>query len=100
MKETKLRVLAQGDVKITCETGYMLAGDGDAVCFYIDPREKAYVEASSESADGCPVVYLGFDGAEVFTEIEFVDFKGWRFHAGGGGKSIAIALVRRATDYS
>lgn len=98
MKETRLRVLTQGDVELAHETGYMVAGDGDAVCFFIDPKERAYVEASTESDSGCPVAILGFDGAERFTEVEFSDFPGWRLHAGGGGKSIAIALVRRGAD--
>lgn len=97
-RETKLRVLTQGCVELSHETGYMLAGDGDAVCFYIDPKERAWVEASSESRDGCPVVYLSSTEDGPFTEVEFIDFKGWRFHAGGGGKSIAIALVRRAAE--
>lgn len=100
MTETKLKILTQGDVIIPDEVGYMLVGNNDAVCFYIDPRDKAYIEASSESPDGCPTIYLGTKGAKTLTEVEFVDFPGWRFHAGDGGKSIAIALVNKATDLS
>jgi len=98
MRETKFTILTQGDVKMAHDVGYMVAGDGDAVCFYIDPCDRAEVEASTESDNGCPVVYLGCANAEQSTEIEFTEFKGWRFHAGGSGKSIAIALVRREAE--
>jgi hypothetical protein len=98
MRETKFVVVSQGDVKMAHDVGYMVAGGDDAVCFFIDPVERAYVEASSDSVSGCPVVYLGNDGGETYTEIEFTEFPGWRFHAGGAGKSIAIALVRRGAE--
>jgi len=78
--------------------GYMVAGGPDAVCFYIDPRDRAYISASMESDSGCPVVFVSRDDCEIETEIEFSEFAGWRFHAGGAGKTIAVALVRRAAD--
>lgn len=78
--------------------GYMMAGGDDAICFYIDPIGRAYISASTESASGCPVIYLSLDGCDRDTEIEFTEFPGWRFHSGGDGKSIAVALVRRAAD--
>ena len=98
MRETPFKVLAQGDVQLVHSTGYLVVGGPDAVCFYIDPRERAYVSASRESDAGCPVVLLSRDDAERDTEIEFTEFPGWRFHSGGAGKSIAIALVRRAAE--
>ena len=98
MRETTFKILAQGDVQMAHCDGYMLAGGADAVCFYIDPRGRAYISASTESDSGCPVVYLSRDDCEIDTEIEFTDFPGWRFHAGGAGKTIAIALVRKAAD--
>ena len=76
----------------------MLVGCADAVCFYIDPKDRAYVDASTTSDAGCPVVIIGRDGAEHSTSIEFMEFPGWRFHAGGSGKSIAISLVRCGAD--
>lgn len=96
--ETTFKVLRQGDVEMAHCVGYLLAGGEDAVCFFIDPKERAFVDSSTESVDGCPVVSLSNDAAGVSTDIEFHEFKGWRFHAGGGGKSIAIALVRRGAD--
>lgn len=95
-RETKVTVLTQGDVEMAHLVGYMVTGGDDAVCCYIDPIGRAFVEASTESASGCPVVIIARDGADKSTEIEFTEFKGWRFHAGGAGKSIAIALVRKA----
>ena len=80
--------------------GYMLAGGADAVCFFIDPADRAYVSASTESEGGCPVVHLSCDGAEEDTEIEFTEYPGWRLHAAGSGKTVAIALVRWGADGS
>ena len=94
MRETKFKVLDQGDVVMAHEAGYMVTGGDDAVCFYIDPSDRAYISASTESDSGCPVVFIERDGAEKSTQIEFSEFPGWRFHSGGCGKSIAIALVR------
>lgn len=99
-KETTFRILTQGDVRMVHNIGYMLVGGPDAVCFYVDVGSRACVEASTESDDGCPVVFLSSceDPENPSTDIEFSDFKGWRFHAGGCGKSVAIALVRRGAD--
>jgi hypothetical protein len=95
-RHTKFTIVKQGDVIMADSHGYLLVGDGDAVCFFIDPEDKAYIESAGESANGCPVIHLYDDeDCENLTEIEFSEFPGWRFHAGGGGKSIAIALVRR-----
>lgn len=98
MRETTFKILTQGDVKMAHCQGYMVVGGDDAVCFYIDPKCRAEINASTESASGCPVVYVSRDGCERDTEIEFSEFVGWRFHAGGAGKTIAVALVRRAAE--
>jgi hypothetical protein len=102
MRETTFKIQRQGSVRFSHLTGYMLVGDKDAVCFYIDPAERAYVSASTTSDNGCPVVFLTDQKCEDTevpdTEVEFSEFPGWRFHAGGGGKSIAIALVRRGAE--
>jgi hypothetical protein len=47
MKDTRLTVLRQGSVQLSCTEGHMVLGNEDAVCFYIDPKERAYVECSS-----------------------------------------------------
>lgn len=97
-RKTEFKIIHQGAVKMAHNYGYMLAGDGDAVCFFIDPVDRAYVDCSSESDNGCPVVYLTGDDDDELTSIEFSEYHGWRFHAAGCGKTIAIALVRRAAD--
>lgn len=97
MKETKITVLSQGDVELAHNYGYMVVGDGNAVCFYVDVDERTVITGSSNSDNGCPKVYLDrpYDvESEVSTEIEFSEFPGWRVHATRGGKSIAIALVK------
>jgi hypothetical protein len=98
MRETTFKILVQGDVKMAHCKGYMLADGGDAACFFIDPVRRAYISASRDGENGCPVVYVSRDDCELDTEIEFSEFKGWRFHAGGEGKAIAVALVRRSAD--
>ena len=98
MRETRFKVVTQGDVEMAHDVGYMVVGGDDAVCFFIDPKGRAFVEASTESQAGCPVVFIATDGAAMSTEIEFSEFPGWRFHAGGAGKSIAIALVRCGSE--
>ena len=101
MKEkTKFKIIQQGSVKITQSQGYMAIGNDDCLCFYIDPWDRAYVAASTYSDNDCPVLYLmDVDDKGDYTAIEFTELKGWRFHAGGAGKSIAISLVDRGADY-
>ena len=86
MKETRLTIVEQGDVRLAHLTGYMLVGDGDAVCFYIDPQERAYISASSTSPSDCPIVFLDWGDDSQSTVVEFSEFPGWRFHAGSGEK--------------
>ena len=95
-KHTTLSVLSQGDVQLACSAGYLVRGgeDSGVVCFYIDPDRRSYISYSSISEKGCPMVGLCEEDEESITEIEFSDFKGWSFHAGRSGKSIAIALTR------
>lgn len=44
MRETKLKVLHQGEVKLCHDTGYSVVGDGEAVCFYIDVDRRTDVD--------------------------------------------------------
>ena len=53
MRETRFTVLTQGDVEMAHDVGYMVVGGDDAVCFFIDPKGRAFVEASTESPAGC-----------------------------------------------
>lgn len=98
MKQTNLCILQQGDIKITSGTGYGIVGDGDAVCFFIDVSPRAWIDCSSGSERDCPVVMIGDNDTDYSTMVEFVDYPGWRFHAGGSGKSLAIALVRKGAE--
>ena len=98
MRTTPFKILIQGDVAMSGTTGYGIVGNGDAVCFFIDPMDRGYVGAYTESDDGCPVIYVDWGDSEVSTEIEFTEFKGWRVHATGSGKTIAVALVRREAE--
>ena len=95
-KETKLTILTQGNVRLSHEYGYMVKGNDEAVCFYIDPVGRAKISCSSSSDNNCPTIFLTTDlpNDYTLTEVEFSDYQGWRFHCGGDGKSIAIALVR------
>lgn len=43
MRETKFKILTQGDVKMPHDVGYMVVGGDDAVCFFIDTDGRAYV---------------------------------------------------------
>lgn len=98
-RETIFKVQAQGDVQLLGNTGYMLVGGPDAVCFYVDSERRARVSSSTQSEAGCPVVFLTCEDdqgpSQVETEIEFPEFPGWQFHAGGAGKTLSLALVRR-----
>jgi hypothetical protein len=99
MRETKFRIRHQGDVEMAHCNGYLLAGNDEAVCFYIDPSDSAHVSATTYSRSDCPVLLLiDGEGCENCTEIEFTEFPGWRVHAAGGGKSIAVALVNRTQN--
>lgn len=98
MRRTPFKILVQGGVEMSCSTGYGVIGNGDAVCFFIDPVDRGYINAYTTSTSDCPVVYVDFGNSEISTEIEFTEFPGWRVHATGGGKTIAVALVRRGAE--
>ena len=88
MRETKLLVIQQGEVKLNHGTGYSVVGNDEAVCFYIDTDRHTNVDYWTYSPHDCPVICM--DG----TMVEFPEFSGWRVHATNGGDSVAIALVR------
>ncbi len=94
-RSTEIKIIEQGDVKITSD-GYMLVGNDESVCFYFDVSERAYIMASGRE-DDCPCLWL-YDTEEkpdeVPTHISFPEFKGWGFHSGGAGKTIAVSLHR------
>ena len=100
MKETTFKIKKQGAVEFVHCQGYGVVGNSEAVCFYIDTVERAYVNSSMNSEAGCPILFLSSSNPafEDDTEIEFVDFPGWGFHGGGGGKSVAISLIRNVVN--
>ena len=98
-RETTFKIVQQGDVKMAHNIGYMLLGNEDAVCFFIDPSDRAYVISYGYGNNDCPSISLVQSGVDLeqveeLTQIEFTDFPGWRVHADSGAKTIAIALVR------
>ena len=99
-KETKLTILTQGNVRLLHNYGYMVNGNDEAVCFYIDATTQANIECSNISYNNCPTIILttNFPNDHTETEVEFSDYPGWLFHCGGAGKSIAIALVNYNED--
>lgn len=97
MRETKLKVLHQGEVKLCHDTGYSVVGNDEAVCFYIDVDRRTDVDSWTYSDADCPVVHL-MDTAVVHlgdTAVEFPEFPGWILHSANGGDSVAIALVKQ-----
>ena len=89
MREAKLLVIQQGEVRLNHNTAYSVVGNAEAVCFYFDVDRHAVVDYWTYSPLGCPVIYM--DG----TMVEFPEFPGWTLHSVNGGDSVAIALVRR-----
>ncbi len=99
MRQTKFTVLTQGDVHLSFNYGYGVVGNEEAVCFFIDALHSAYINSSTTSDNDCPEVSLSSSYGGELTDIEFTEFKGWRFHAGSdGGKCIAIALVNKESE--
>jgi hypothetical protein len=88
MRETKLTVLYQGEIRLCHDVGYSLVGNEEAVCFYFDVDPPADVDSWTYSPSNCPVIHM--EG----TLVEFTDFPGWRLHSTNGGDSVAIALVK------
>jgi len=90
---TPIRVVDQGDVDLAHGYAYGVTGshEAGAVCFYISPRDRAGVAASSE-VDGCPSLHLEAAEDGDSTIISFPAFPGWRVHAADGGKVISVAL--------
>ena len=94
--DIKFKITRQGDVKMSNCQGYDIYGGDNALCFYIDPTERACVNWSYIQ-DGIPTISVGLikdDEKSVDTEIQFPTLIGWRFHCGGAGKSIALSFVK------
>jgi len=96
IKETKLNVLTQGNIKLLHDHGHRVKNNDHVVCFYIDTVARCYVDSSGVSESDCPVVHLstGVDIDKTITDVEFSDFPGWRVLCAGNGESVAVALVK------
>lgn len=99
LRETPITLTQQGAVALAHLQGYNLLGNEDAVCFYLDPVDRADVIATLTSDEDCPALWLVQADDDNPTEVVFPEFPGWRVRATCGGKSIAVALVRRAAEW-
>ena len=101
--EVQVLVLKQGDA-VCGAKGYMLKRSEDVAAFYLDGWGKTgriycLNSCNSSAIDGkianIPSLWIE-DGAAVhaITEICFPEFEGWRVHCTGGGKTMAICLVK------
>lgn len=108
MKTTSVKVLHQGKA-VAGDTGYLLAGNDEVVCFYVDgwgDTGKIYPVFSSSSTyfpdtkelKQYPSIALE-DGSEsedqVFTEIYFPEFEGWNVFCVSGGKTMSVCLRKQ-----
>lgn len=101
--EVLIKVLQQGDAVCGSE-GYMLKRSENVAAFYLDgggKTGKIYPFSTSNSTyfEGStyrfPSIWVD-DGAAYSnsTEICFPEYEGWRVHCIGGGKTMAICLVK------
>lgn len=83
--------------------GYLVVGNEDVVCFYVDVREsptgRAYAVSSSSTVEGYPSLAIDSGRAEdvwseddSWTEVCFPEFAGFSVFATGGGKTLSICL--------
>ena len=108
MKTTIVKVLHQGKA-VAGDLGYMLVGNDEVVCFYVDgwgDTGRIYPVCSSNSTyfpdtkelKEYPSITLedAFEGDDqMFTEIYFPEFEGWYVFCANGGKVMSVCLRRR-----
>ena len=96
-------VLQQGDA-VCGAKGFMLKRSENVAAFYLDGwgatgRIYCLSSCNSSAIDGkivnIPSLWIedGEDESSL-TEICFPEFEGWRVHCTGGGKTMAICLVK------
>lgn len=87
----------EADSTIQLGHGYLVVGNEDVVCFYVDVREsptgRAYVVSSSNTIEGFPSMTLesGCDD-DAWSEVCFPEYVGYSVFATGGGKTMSICL--------
>ena len=101
--EVQILVLQQGDA-VCGAKGYMLKRSENVAAFYLDgwgATGRIYCLSSCRStwSDGevIDIPSITIDNGEdnsSLTEICFPEFEGWRVHCTGGGKTMAICLVK------
>ena len=91
-KQTEVKVIQQGTVKIT-SVGYMLETGENCAIFFFDVGDRAYPVASSAYDVGSPSLWLeDNEDEDHWTYVCFPDFIGWSVHCVSGGKVISVAL--------
>ena len=107
-RETEIKVCFQGTA-VAGDTGYMLVGNDEVVCFYVDgwgntgriypvcSSSKTFFHETREVKDYPNVtIQSGSDDEnEVFTEIYFPEFEGWDVFCVNGGKTMSVCLRKR-----
>ena len=103
IQETPIRIADQGAVRVNAAHIYRRA-EGIA-CIYLDLHSKrAVMDCTSSRDDGPPSIYLSADENTLYleetqprdkwTEVEFVDFVGWRVFASDSARyTVAVCLV-------
>lgn len=101
--KVQILVTQQGDAACG-EEGYMLKRSDNVAAFYLDgwgSTGRIYPVASAKEVfiDGQLVNFpeLIIENGEdesVLTTVCFPEYKGWRVHCTGGGKTMAVCLVK------
>lgn len=98
MREINFKVTSQGNVKLVGNKGLKVIDAGDLIGFYLEADDRAYVLASKQSEDNCPVICLDScfetEGEEL-TEIVFHELKGFEFFGSNAGRPMTVMLKKK-----
>lgn len=94
---TPIKVTKQGGATVSSDLAYGLVNSNIAALNF-DLDGRAWVDWSSVSENGCPILYISplddYSG-EGYTVVEFPEFSGWIVHSTRGGKIISLCLAKR-----
>ena len=103
IQETTIRVAEQGAVR--ANAAHIYRRSYRIACVYLDLHSKwAVMDCTSSSDDGPPSIFLSADEntlhldethpRDKWTEVEFVDFVGWRVFASDSARyTVSVCLV-------
>ena len=101
--KVQVQVLRQGDAACGT-TGYMLKKSNDVAAFYLDGWGKtgriyclSYCNSIWRDEEVVKIPSICIENGEddtALTDICFPEFEGWRVHCTGGGKTMAVCLVK------